>query len=214
MDDEEIQELFVMSRARRTVMQMCRDRGFDVAATDYDMDEDSFIERFGSTPSQGKPKRADLDVVLKHKEDENRKIGIFFPDATKIGISEVRIILTEMEDGDLKEAIIITKGAMTPSAKKGIESSPKESRHTVQCFQQSELIVNITEHEMVPKHELLSSNDKKALLLRYKLTESQLPRIKVSDPVAKYYGLVRGQVVKITRHSPTAGRYVTYRLVH
>lgn len=66
---------------------------------------------------------------------------------------------------------------------------------------------------LVPKHILLSKEEKKALVEQLKIKPEQLPWIRASDPVAKLIGAKPGDIVKIVRKSPTAGETIAYRLV-
>ncbi|CAI8015146.1 DNA-directed RNA polymerases I, II, and III subunit RPABC1 [Geodia barretti] len=116
-----------------------------------------------------------------------------------------------MQEENISRAIIVVQQGMTPSAKQSlVDMAPK---YILEMFMEAELMINITEHELVPEHVVMTPEAKKELLQRYKLKEHQLPRIQQSDPVARYFGLKRGQVVRIIRPSETAGRYVTYRMV-
>lgn len=52
-----------------------------------------------------------------------------------------------------------------------------QPRFILESFVEAELLVNITEHTLVPKHRVLTEAEKSQLLAKYKLKEQQLPRI-------------------------------------
>ena len=147
-----------------------------------------------------------------HPEPQEATIGTIYVEfnaESSVGIKQLRNFATFLNERHFYSGVYITGSPVTTSALKSCANLPI----TIEVFQEQDLLVNITRHELVPKHLLLSPEEKKALLERYRLKETQLPRIRVEDPVARYLGLRRGQVVKIIRKSETAGRYASYRWV-
>lgn len=70
------------------------------------------------------------------------------------------------------------------------------------------------DHEMVPKHMILTEDERKVLLQKYNIQAEWLPLVKASDPVVRAIDGKPGDIVKIMRKSATAGEYaVFYRLV-
>ena len=115
-----------------------------------------------------------------------------------------------MQGENVGNAIMVLRVDITPFAKQAVQEMSDSFR--IEHFKEAELLVDITNHTLVPEHQVLTQNEKSELLKRYRLKETQLPRIQPNDPVARYYGMKRGMVVKIIRPSETAGRYVTYRI--
>lgn len=180
--------------------------------------------------SEKRPARSDLIVLVAHNDDPTDQMFVFFPDEPKIGIKTIKTYCTRMQEENIHRACVVVQGGMTPSAKQSlVDMAPK---YILEQFLESELLINITEHELVPEHVVMTPEEKQELLCRYKLKENMLMRIQAGDPVARYFGLKRGQVcrtlfavriannsifnlqvVKIIRPSETAGRYISYRLV-
>jgi len=138
-------------------------------------------------------------------------IWIDFAAEPSLGVKHMRAFAQHISLHHFHSGILITQSSITPAALKIVPAVMASQGLILETFQEQDLLVNITHHELVPKHVLLSAEEKKRLLERYRLKESQLPRIQTGDPVAKYLGLRRGQVVKIIRKSETAGRYASYR---
>lgn len=97
--------------------------------------------------------------------------------------------------------------------RRAAEAVSRSKQIKVELFEEDDLAVNITHHELVPKHVPLQEGEVREVLQAYAIQKHQLPRILTTDPVAAYFGLERGQVVRIERKSASAGIYVTYRQV-
>jgi DNA-directed RNA polymerases I, II, and III subunit RPABC1 len=143
-----------------------------------------------------------------HPESQCGPIWVEFSKESSMGIKQMRVFAHHIQSHSFHTGIMVTQQALTPSAYKIVAAVHP---NILETFMEQDLLVNITHHSLVPKHVVMSATEKKQLLERYRLKESQLPRIQTGDPMAKYLGLRRGQVVKIIRNSQTAGRYATYR---
>ncbi|KAI8084927.1 RNA polymerase [Halteromyces radiatus] len=207
MDSTSNNEVTRLWRVFRTTHQMVHDRGYLVSQSELGMELDIFKRTYA--PS-GDVDRDHLTFVVQKKDDPTDQLLVFFPKDKSVGVKPLRVFVERMAQQQIPKGICVYQNSLTASANKVMQSLP--SKHTLESFHENELLVNITHHVLVPKHEVLTNEEKAALLQRYRLKETQLPRIQHSDPVARYYGLKRGQFVKILRESETAGRYVSYRL--
>jgi len=70
--------------------------------------------------------------------------------------------------------------------------------------------IDVLLHELVPKHYLLTKEETKELLEKFKITVNDLPQIFEKDPVAIAIGAKEGDVVKIVRQSHTTVKTIDY----
>ncbi len=195
-----------MYRVRKTCLKMLKKRGYIIDDRQLNVTTEEFTTRFGVNPDRGS-----LTILSEKADDPSAQIFVFFPTDAKVGVGPIKTACQKMKDGDVRNAILVVKENLTPFAKTALKEMSLHGYH-VEFFKEAELLVDITEHKLVPEHIVLTEEEKQRLLARYKLKPNQLPRILISDPIARYYGLTHHQVMKIIRPSETAGRYVTYRI--
>jgi DNA-directed RNA polymerase subunit H (RpoH/RPB5) len=84
----------------------------------------------------------------------------------------------------------------------------------VSFFQAHTIVNNPLEHTLVPKHEPLPPSEHAKFLTDNKIkSKANLPLMKYhEDIIARIFALIPGDIVKITRPSPSAGESVYYRV--
>ena len=150
------------------------------------------------------------DLTMVFFDNNQNSIFIFYPNDEKVGVKQLRLYLDIMVNENIKNAILIVKECVTGFAKQELNSDISEYR--IEDFTESEMQYDITEHQLQPKFEVLTPYQKNILLKKYNITDDNLPIIIQTDPIARYYGLSIGDILKITRKSETAGKCNTFRI--
>jgi DNA-directed RNA polymerase subunit H (RpoH/RPB5) len=82
-----------------------------------------------------------------------------------------------------------------------------------ELFLEEELMINIIEHDLIPKHEVLSEEEMKTFYVDFGCKKKNMPKMLHIDPMARYYNMKPGDVCRILRASDKCGLSPTYRLV-
>jgi len=124
-----------------------------------------------------------------------------------IGVALVRALIKRGEKEEATELHIVSDSPLTPQAKKLV------LENEIRYMSMQNVLIDLLQHQLVPKHEVLSEEEKEKLLKELGVEPDQLPKIRRNDPIIKLLRGKPGDIVRIHRPSPTAGVSVYYRLV-
>lgn len=170
---------------QRTI-EMCRDRGYKLPQLVHDIHEN---------PQQLIDFHQGTIYVKKKTQEESPKyelIMIHFA-VTKFGIKDIRIKIDQFKQKNINHIILVLAHKFTLHGQRKLNEQKQIEK---EIFYFHELIINPIHHDLVPKHELLSESETKALV---QTIGKKLPGIKVTDRICRHYHGKIGQIFRIYR---------------
>lgn len=134
------------------------------------------------------------------------QICAFISKNPKFNVERIQEYISIMKKIDVFHSVIVYRDNATPVAKKIIDESTDVK---IELFKEEEMQYNITKHYLVPKHELAfekSTTGCKDFKAKY---SDKFPILLKNDPISRFYGYNRGDIIKITRR----GGIVMFRIV-
>lgn len=149
------------------------------------------------------------DIIVNHPnyligktKDKDECIACFITNISKFTVDHIEPYVRAMKTLAFDKIIVVYKGTLTSCAKKTCEMNMLK----IQFFSHSELKINITKHILVPFHFRLKSPELDDIKVKY---AANIPVLLSSDPISKFYGYSKGDIIKIER----ADSLLAYRIV-
>ncbi|XVF41141.1 hypothetical protein PTKIN_Ptkin01aG0256300 [Pterospermum kingtungense] len=190
--------------ARKTAWEMLKDRGYNVADSELTRSFTEFRSDFGDNPDLER-----LRISASLRSNPSKRILVVFMGTDDVRKATIRALHGQILKESISGLTLVVQSKMNSFARKELESFPFK----VEVFHIADLYVNLTKHYLMPKHEVLTSEQKQKLLNKYQLEDKQLPQMLQTDPIARYYGLEKRQVVKVTYSKEFVDFHEQYRCV-
>ena len=213
--------------SRKHLLEMLEDRGFPVEnLTNYTSEDikemmvNHITGKFTTIPEVGPP-----DILLEKNTGTANAEKIYIKyrlDSKFKGTTSLTAQIVEIYEKFLstKDTLIILN-VQRVSMKIGVKDKVDEEfvndllirkNYFVQIFGLENFLINVSRHQFVPKHTVLSKQETQDLLTKYNCTNKNIPTIKRDDAQAKYIGLRPKQICKITAENVSSGTTEKYRL--
>ena len=178
-----------------TVYKMLRRRDYCVEEEWDTLGVEEFAQQLRSRPSSGGGSSGgDSDFSLRATKVGNmkRRLVVVFSRTSPFSIRSLKECVEQLKHAAASSGIIVGQGKVSSSARYAMTSL--QGSLALEYFRETDLLVDITEHVLNPEFTVLTTEEKNAVMQRCCATETQIPRMALDDPIARYFGLRRGQV--------------------
>jgi len=148
-----------------------------------------------------------ISYVVDVPKEKQKTLVWCVPGESTVGIAAINRLQKAMKDAEIEMGIIVTDGRYTHAVKQSAK------KRKIELLPKTFPAFDLFQHALVPKHEIIDEKEKEQLLTQLRVHPYQLPQISSSDPAVKAVGAKPGDVLRIIRKSPTAGKHMAYRYV-
>lgn len=193
-------------KSRKTMLNLAERRGYNI--DDYkDFNIPEIATLFGT---------CNLDMLLTNPETQS-KLYLKYHLKTKISKTHIQDYIEDLYNveeilGEDDNLIIVGKDKPNDTLINVLDMTYKTDKYYVNIYNIHDYLYNILDHVLVPPHRIIDNEERKEVAKYYNIVNnSQWPEISRFDPVAIAIGLKPGEVVEITRSSPTSLTTKYYR---
>ena len=202
-------------KSRNILLEILKDRGYSV---------DDYTD-FSVTEVQAMYNNKELDMLLEHSTQkisngENKKLYVKYHLTTRLGSSHIYDYVDDLFDIEEvltseDDLIIISKDKTNQTIRDLVEQLFIKDKKFVNIYNFHDYLFNVLDHEMQPTFRILSKDEKQEIMKRYNIVkDKEFPDISRFDPVSQAIGVRPGQLIEITRSSPTAVKSLYYRICY